>query len=168
MGSRALVLVLGILAIAGRCEGIGTRYWYGRESYRGTTAVFSDIDGTLVHYPGGRSGFAKSGVEVVEEDDERMRSVLKGTNGELRECKMCPSSTMGNGHISLRCAQYSPHWLKLSTSNPLSFRTRVPDAFEPCRQQALTPCEALCSSAGSARRLLRPHEPARPLTPIFC
>ena len=62
-------------------------------------AIFSDIDGTLVHYA---SDFERFGVKLVESDEAKLTAVVEGPNGDRRKCRLLPSLTMGPACVSLR------------------------------------------------------------------
>lgn len=63
--------------------------------------IFSDLDGTLVHFP---QWFNKHGVSVVAECDggDPTRAVVETATGERRACRVLPKSTMGPGFVSDR------------------------------------------------------------------
>mmetsp|Transcript_33085 Transcript_33085/g.104025 ORF Transcript_33085/g.104025 Transcript_33085/m.104025 type:complete len:333 (+) Transcript_33085:68-1066(+) len=65
-------------------------------------AVFSDLDGTLVHFP---SWFEEHGAKIVSRDAEAKRCVVESATGERRECRLLPSSTMGDGVVSERTVE---------------------------------------------------------------
>ncbi len=62
-------------------------------------AVFSDLDGTLVHFP---AWFEQHGSTVVSTDAESRTAVVQSPGGETRDCRLLPSSTMGDGVVSDR------------------------------------------------------------------
>ena len=62
-------------------------------------AVFSDLDGTLVHFP---AWFEEHGSTIVRRDPEAKRAVLQSPSGEQQDCRLLPSSTMGDGYVSER------------------------------------------------------------------
>lgn len=127
-GCGLLVFYGLLLALVELVDGGGRRYWSGRE-VSGQRVVFSDIDGTIVHYKGGSHGFANAGIEVVEEDTHKMRSVLKRPKGDTRECILVPSSTMGNGHISTRCVHHELSWRRKERGG-LMLRRKSSKLFE--------------------------------------
>lgn len=59
--------------------------------------LFSDIDGTLVHYADEITAYGS--IEPTEGDGE---AVVKYKTGEIRTLRMLPSSTAGMGYISCR------------------------------------------------------------------
>lgn len=59
--------------------------------------IFSDIDGTLAHYPAHFQNFG----EIVEEDMTKLRAVYRDIeSGERRECNVLASMTAGNAYVS--------------------------------------------------------------------
>uniref|UniRef100_A0A7S2CXT3 Sucrose phosphatase-like domain-containing protein n=1 Tax=Haptolina brevifila TaxID=156173 RepID=A0A7S2CXT3_9EUKA len=72
------------------------------ERPRRLKAIFSDLDGTLVHFP---AWFEEHGSRVVSSDETKKRAVVESPNGERRDCRMLPSSTMGPGLVSERTAE---------------------------------------------------------------
>ena len=62
-------------------------------------AIFSDIDGTLVHYA---RDFEKHGVTLLEADEVACTATVQGPTGEQRRCRLIPSSTMGPACVSER------------------------------------------------------------------
>merc|ERR1712087_662614 len=65
-------------------------------------AIFSDLDGTLVHFP---CWFQKHGVQVISRDPEQSRMMVRSSRGEERICRMLPVSTMGDGIVSDRTVE---------------------------------------------------------------
>ena len=65
-------------------------------------AVFSDLDGTLVHFP---AWFEEHGSKIVSIDEPSGRAVLESPTGERRDCRLLPSSTMGHGLVSERTVE---------------------------------------------------------------
>ncbi len=84
-----------LLALVAECGGGGVA---GGPPPPTPRVLFSDIDGTLVHY----KDFVQHGVEVIQEDAKNGIGVLRKSNGEIRTCRLVPSSTMGYGYISFR------------------------------------------------------------------
>lgn len=68
---------------------------------RGVRAIFSDLDGTLVHF---EQWFAKHGVRVIDAASgaDSTRGVVENDTGERRECRVLPKATMGPGFVSDR------------------------------------------------------------------
>jgi len=62
-------------------------------------AIFSDIDGTLVHYA---KDFEKHGVRLVTSDEEALTAIVEGPGGDRRACRLLPSATMGPACVSER------------------------------------------------------------------
>jgi hypothetical protein len=60
--------------------------------------LFSDIDGTIVHY----KEFVQHGVTVIQENTRDGVGIVRDSAGEIRTCRLVPSSTMGYGYISFR------------------------------------------------------------------
>ena len=67
-----------------------------------TRAIFSDLDGTLVHFP---AWFEEHGSTIVSRNPEARRGVVRSPDGEQRECRLLPSSTMGDGCVSERTVE---------------------------------------------------------------
>ena len=67
-----------------------------------TRAIFSDLDGTLVHFP---AWFEEHGSTLVSRNPEARRGVVRSPDGEQRECRLLPSSTMGDGCVSERTVE---------------------------------------------------------------
>lgn len=72
-------------------------------------AVFSDLDGTLVHFS---SWFEAHGVRLVEgaqgsgnEGEDPLRATVENDEGERRACRVLPRSTMGLGYVSDRTVE---------------------------------------------------------------
>lgn len=65
-------------------------------------AVFSDLDGTLVHFS---KWFEEHGTRIVEMDEGRNYAVVENAAGERRACRLLPSSTMGPGLVSERSVE---------------------------------------------------------------
>jgi len=65
-------------------------------------AIFSDLDGTLVHFP---AWFEKHGSKIISRDEGAKRAVCESPTGETRDCRLLPSSTMGDGLVSERSAE---------------------------------------------------------------
>lgn len=65
-------------------------------------AIFSDLDGTIVHFP---AWFEEHGSKIVSRDPEAKRAVVESPSGERRECRLLPSSTMGDGLVSERTVE---------------------------------------------------------------
>jgi phosphoserine phosphatase len=65
-------------------------------------AIFSDLDGTIVHFP---AWFEEHGSKIVSADRPARRAVVESRSGERRECRLLPSSTMGDGLVSERTAE---------------------------------------------------------------
>jgi len=62
-------------------------------------AIFSDLDGTIVHFP---AWFEEHGSKIVSRDPEAKHAVARSPSGEERTCRLLPSSTMGDGLVSER------------------------------------------------------------------
>jgi len=62
-------------------------------------AIFSDIDGTLVHYA---KDFTKHGIRLLSSDETSSTAIVENENGDRRKCRLLPSSTMGPACISER------------------------------------------------------------------
>jgi hypothetical protein len=65
----------------------------------GPRAVFSDLDGTLLHYA---KHFTAHGVTVTKEDQVGRVGIVKNEDGEVRLCRLFQSSALGNGFMSYR------------------------------------------------------------------
>lgn len=76
-------------------------------------AIFSDLDGTIVHFP---KWFREKGIDLSERQPESNRAeVLRRADGERRGCRLLPASTMGDGVVSDRTV-HLPH---LTAASPL-------------------------------------------------
>eukprot|EP00966_Prymnesium_polylepis_P305359 7056403-Prymnesium_polylepis.1 len=62
-------------------------------------AIFSDIDGTLVHYA---NSFEAHGVRIVSSNEQAKSAVVVSAGGERRDCRLVQSSTMGLSVVSER------------------------------------------------------------------
>lgn len=62
-------------------------------------AIFSDLDGTIVHFP---AWFEEHGSRIISRDPEAKRAVVESPSGEQQDCRLLPSSTMGDGCVSER------------------------------------------------------------------
>lgn len=65
-------------------------------------AIFSDLDGTLVHFP---KWFERHGVTMVDRDLARNLARVVSANGDARSCRLLPVSTMGDGVVSDRTVE---------------------------------------------------------------
>ena len=65
-------------------------------------AVFSDLDGTLVHFP---AWFEEYGSKIVRRDPDKQTATVRSPDGEERACRLLPSSTMGDGLVSERTVE---------------------------------------------------------------
>lgn len=73
-----------------------------RKSHR-VKAIFSDLDGTIVHFP---AWFEEHGSKIVSYDpDDKTKGVVESPSGEQRDCRVLPSSTMGPGMVSLKTVE---------------------------------------------------------------
>lgn len=64
--------------------------------------LFSDLDGTIVHYPKEFNEYA----DIVEEDDVTQTAKIKYKHsGELRECVVLTSMTGGKSYLSVKTKQ---------------------------------------------------------------
>lgn len=64
-------------------------------------AIFSDLDGTIVHFP---AWFEKHGSRIISSDSTSGSAIVESPSGERRDCRLLPSSTMGDGVVSERTA----------------------------------------------------------------
>lgn len=62
-------------------------------------AIFSDLDGTLVHFP---AWFEEYGSTITSRDPDGKTAIVRSPSGEERVCRLLPSSTMGDGLVSER------------------------------------------------------------------
>jgi len=72
---------------------------------RAVRAIFSDLDGTLVHFS---QWFERHGVRIVTPADETLaapKAVVADPAGEERICRVLPKSTMGLGYVSERTVE---------------------------------------------------------------
>ena len=65
-------------------------------------AVFSDLDGTLVHFP---KWFEEHGSKIVRRDPAAGTATVRSPDGQERACRLLPSSTMGDGLVSERTVE---------------------------------------------------------------
>jgi len=66
-------------------------------------AIFSDLDGTIVHFP---KWFEAHGVTMPVRQPEASRcEVLRASDGAARPCRLLPESTMGDGVVSDRTVE---------------------------------------------------------------
>ena len=73
-----------------------------RTSRHRLRAIFSDLDGTLVHFP---AWFEEHGTRIISMDAPSRSAVLESPSGERRACRVLPSSTMGPGMVSERTVE---------------------------------------------------------------
>tara|TARA_B100000795_G_C22779568_1_gene431608 strand:+ start:1115 stop:1690 length:576 start_codon:yes stop_codon:yes gene_type:complete len=71
-------------------------------SMGGVKAVFSDLDGTLVHFP---AWFEAHGSKIVLRDPAAGTATVRSPDGQERACRLLPSSTMGDGLVSERTVE---------------------------------------------------------------
>ena len=71
-------------------------------SMGGVKAVFSDLDGTLVHFP---AWFEAHGSKIVRRDPTAGTATVRSPDGQERACRLLPSSTMGDGLVSERTVE---------------------------------------------------------------
>ena len=90
MSQRALLTLLATMAAASATELAGPPK---------VRAIFSDLDGTIVHFP---AWFEEHGSKIVSRDPEAKHAVARSPSGEERTCRLLPSSTMGDGLVSER------------------------------------------------------------------
>jgi len=65
-------------------------------------AIFSDLDGTLIHFP---IWFEKHGVSMSDADHEKHSAIVTNAQGESRRCRLLPKTTMGDGVVSDRTVE---------------------------------------------------------------
>ena len=107
-------------------------------------AIFSDLDGTIVHFP---KWFEAHGTKVVSRDLERKRAVVESPSGETRECRLLPSSTMGDGFVSERTIELVRELRDEGILFVIVTAARKSTLFE--RQPMLPACDAACCETGS-------------------
>ena len=108
-------------------------------------AIMSDIDGTLVHY---EKDFARHGVRIVSCDEAAQTATVEGPDGDVRTCRLLPSSTMGPAVISDRTVElveelrrdHGVIFCVVTAARRSTAERRLPD---------LPPCDAVVSEGGS-------------------
>ena len=105
-------------------------------------AVFTDLDGTLVHFP---AWFEQHGTRIVEND--KKRAVVEAPNGEKRVCRVLPSSTMGPGMVSERTVALVDE-LRAEGVLFIAVTAARKSTLEE-RQPLLPQCDALVCETGS-------------------
>ena len=107
-------------------------------------AIFSDLDGTIVHFP---AWFEQHGTKIVSRDLEAKRAVVESPSGETRECRLLPSSTMGDGFVSERTIELVAALRAEGIAFVIVTAARKSTLFE--RQPMLPACDAACCETGS-------------------
>ena len=107
-------------------------------------AIFSDLDGTIVHFP---RWFEAHGTKVISRDLELKRAVVQSPTGETRECRLLPSSTMGDGFVSERTIELVKALRDEGIAFVIVTAARKSTLFE--RQPMLPACDAACCETGS-------------------
>jgi len=107
-------------------------------------AIFSDLDGTIVHFP---AWFEQHGTKIVSRDEEAKRAIVESPTGETRECRLLPSSTMGDGFVSERTIELVQALRAEGIKFVIVTAARKSTLFE--RQPMLPACDAACCETGS-------------------
>eukprot|EP00928_Gymnodinium_smaydae_P037362 TRINITY_DN25951_c0_g3_i1.p1 TRINITY_DN25951_c0_g3~~TRINITY_DN25951_c0_g3_i1.p1 ORF type:complete len:323 (-),score=58.29 TRINITY_DN25951_c0_g3_i1:216-1184(-) len=107
-------------------------------------AIFSDLDGTIVHFP---KWFEAHGTKVISRDLEAKRAVVQSPSGETRECRLLPSSTMGDGFVSERTIELVKALRDEGIIFVIVTAARKSTLFE--RHPMLPACDAACCETGS-------------------
>lgn len=107
-------------------------------------AIFSDLDGTIVHFP---KWFETHGTRIVSRDDDLKTAVVESPSGERRECRLLPSSTMGDGFVSERTIELVKQLRDEGIAFVIVTAARKSTLFE--RHPMLPACDAACCETGS-------------------
>ena len=107
-------------------------------------AIFSDLDGTVVHFP---KWFEAHGTRIVSRDVVKKTAVVESPSGERRDCRLLPSSTMGDGFVSERTIELVKQLRDEGISFVIVTAARKSTLFE--RQPMLPACDAACCETGS-------------------
>jgi len=100
MRFRASFFALHILAAAATTLAPARRERQAPMDAPRIRAIFSDLDGTIVHFP---KWFREYGIDLTDRRPEANRAeVLRKSDGERRGCHLLPESTMGDGIVSDR------------------------------------------------------------------
>jgi len=107
-------------------------------------AIFSDIDGTLVHYA---KDFERHGVKLLSSNEQTLTAIVEGPNGDIRKCHLLPSSTMGPACVSERTIELVND---LRSQGVLfSVVTAARKSTMLARWELLPECDAILCEAGS-------------------
>jgi hydroxymethylpyrimidine pyrophosphatase-like HAD family hydrolase len=109
-------------------------------------AVFSDLDGTLVHFS---QWFGKHGVRVIDGSvgGDPTRAVVENDTGERRACRVLPESTMGPGYVSERTIELVGELRERGTLFVVITAARKSTLLE--RLPFLPPCDVAVCECGS-------------------
>lgn len=100
--------------------------------------------GTIVHFP---KWFESHGTKVVSRDLDAKKAVVESPTGEQRECRLLPSSTMGDGFVSERTIELVKALRDEGIMFVIVTAARKSTLFE--RQPMLPACDAACCETGS-------------------
>ncbi|KAL1528441.1 hypothetical protein AB1Y20_009788 [Prymnesium parvum] len=117
-------------------------------------AIFSDLDGTIVHF---RAWFEPHGARIVQRDGKAQRAVVQSPDGALRDCRLLPSSTMGDGVVSERTAALVQQLRDEGVLFVVVTAARKSTLLE--RLPLLPPCDAAVCETGSRIYLRAPGGP---------
>jgi hydroxymethylpyrimidine pyrophosphatase-like HAD family hydrolase len=107
-------------------------------------AVFSDLDGTLVHY---EKDFQQHGVKVISRNPRRHTAIVESPSGARRVCRLLPSKTMGDAFVSKRSADLIEELRSEGVVFIVVTAARNSTLHE--RLQSLPEFDAICGEAGS-------------------
>ena len=107
-------------------------------------AIFSDLDGTIVHFP---AWFEEHGIKIVSRDAQAKRAVVESPTGEQRVCRLLPSSTMGDGLVSERTVELIAELRARGVIFVIVTAARKSTLFE--REPLLPPSDAYVCETGS-------------------
>jgi len=107
-------------------------------------AIFSDLDGTIVHFP---KWFEEHGTKVISSEPALQCAVAESPSGEKRECRLLPSSTMGDGLVSERTVELVEQLRAEGVLFVVVTAARKSTLLE--RLPLLPPCDAAVCETGS-------------------
>ena len=107
-------------------------------------AIFSDLDGTIVHFP---AWFEEHGSRIVSKDEATKHAICESADGQRRDCRLLPSSTMGDGLVSERTVTLVQELREEGVIFVIVTAARKSTLFE--RQPLLPASDAACCETGS-------------------
>lgn len=107
-------------------------------------AIFSDLDGTLCHFP---AWFEAHGSRIASSEPEEKRAVVETPSGDRRKCRLLPSSTMGAGCVSERTVELVQELRAKGILFVVVTAARKSTLLE--RLPLLPSCDAACCETGS-------------------